>query len=120
MRSIDEFRSALPKRAPPSHDHLHGLARQPVRMEALTNDESWDFFLSFIEGFIQRTTEIRDDTITKLRDPKLVNDDLVRGLRAEIAALDTRIAVLEEVIALPKYLREQGEKARDELAKLQA
>lgn len=119
MPTLDEYRRQRPI-APRQVDtqRLKGLVQDSVRMDALTNDENWDYFLRYLESAIKMTERMRDEEMQKLRDPELVNDDAVRACRAALSVMDARIAVLKEVITMPKLLKEHGALARAQLEDL--
>lgn len=101
-----------PRQARPAAN-LEVIAREALRAEAVTGDENWDHFLSYIEAAIKAAETQLQHEDAKLRSPYLVNDEAIRVLKAQITALTTRVATLREVIMLPKYLKEHGERARE-------
>lgn len=123
MRTLDEYRkhkpvaSVAPSRAA-DPARLQGMVQESVRIEALTADENWDYFLRYLEFAIKSAERLRDQEMERLRSPELVNDDAVRLCRAKVAHLDTRIAVLKEVLMVPKTLKERGAAARAQLEDL--
>ena len=120
-RSLDEFR-ARPQLAPRARSMgtLQIVQQQAVRQSALTGDANWDPFLSYIEAAIAATERKRDAEDVKLRDPNLVNDEAMRGIKINLVRLEERIGALKEVLALPKFLKEQGESARRQIAEFSA
>jgi len=119
MPTLDEYRQQ--RKAPRDRSpELHALAREAVRAEAVTNDADWNHFLSYLEAAISRTTSLRDQEDKRLRDPLLVEDLEIRRCKVRIAELETRIATLKEVILLPKFIKEQGNLARQQIAELKA
>jgi hypothetical protein len=116
MRTIDEYRSrtpTMPRSATVAH--LRPIAQEAVRMEALTGDPAWDHFLAYLEAGVKNTQRMIDHEKTKLCHSALVNDEAIRALKAQITALESRLATLKEVILLPKYLKEQATLARAQI-----
>src|SRR5258708_7966223 len=112
----DEWHNRLPPRAARSPANLDVIAREAVRMKALTGDENWDYFLSYIEAALRASeTQLNIET-AKLRSPYLVNDEAIRALKAQITFIEARIHTLKEVLMLPKYLKEHGEAAKAQIA----
>lgn len=115
MITLDEYRSQREPR--PVRDRtpdLKAVAQEAVRLAALTNDPEWDYFLRYIEASIKTTREHADHEARNLRNP-LSTDEEVRVSRAKVAAYDIRVEVLEEILLLPKFLKEQGGKAHDQI-----
>ena len=49
----------------------------------------------------------------------IVNPDQIAKIRAALSMADVRSAVIEEIIEFPKFLLEQGEKAKKQIAEMQ-
>jgi hypothetical protein len=121
MRTLDEFRKERPLQAAPRSANLGNMqmiAHEAVRLEALTGDPDWDHFLAYFEAALKMATRMRDQEMTRLRDPGLVNPDDVAKLRANLLRLDARIDTLSEVLMLPQLLKKQGELARLQIAEM--
>lgn len=120
MRTIDEFRAHSPKvirtRAQPD---LQMIAQEAVRVEALTGDATWDRYNAYFEAAIKNATRMLVDLEGRLRDSALVNDDAIRGLRVQIACMQTRIDTLKEVLLFPKYLVQRGALAKAQIEDLE-
>lgn len=115
MRSIDEFRAERASAAVPlSKEHLDGfkaIAQERVRIAALTGREEWDHFLRYLEARIQVCEAAIVDAKDKLASPMLVEQTAILQQKMALAGLEASRRTLEEVIALPKWLVEQGERA---------
>lgn len=118
--SIDEFKSR--PRAPRADigESLRAVHQQAVRLAAVTGDPDWDYFLAYVESAVQSAERTRTQEETKLRDSRLVNDEAIRTIKISIAQLDARIGAFKEVLLLPKFLKEQGDKAKLRLAEMVA
>lgn len=126
IRSLDEFRSARPgqeaeraSRTEKTAQALEAISREAVRMQALTGDPAWDHFLTYLEAAYKAAIKHRDFEFAKLRDPMLVNDEEIARCRAKITILESRISTLDEIIGLPKFIKEHGELARVQIADME-
>lgn len=95
------------------------IAQEAVRMEALTGDEAWDHFLSYLESALKNTTRQREAAQDQLLDSRMVNGDAIHACKISIAALEARIGTLKEILTLPKFLKEQGGLARGQIDELE-
>ncbi len=121
QRTLDEYRreralTQRPSQAP--QQQLHVSVRAAVRMEALTHDEDWDFFLAYIEAEVQRSEAELAQADATLRAPLLVNDEAIRVLKAHITRAEARIAALKEVLLLPAFIKKNGALARAQIAEM--
>lgn len=119
MLTIDEFHSRPKVVRPDLGASLRAIAQQAARQEAVTGDPDWDYFLAYIENALQTAERERATDEVRLHDPNLVSDDKVRALRMSLIRLDVRIGTLKEVLLLPKYLKKQGDMAKESLANLE-
>lgn len=113
---IDEFTKSHPAktRATLSPD-LRAMAQESVRMEALTGDDTWNHFLSYLEAAVKNCITANNAELKLLCNPALVNDEEIRLHKAKITSLGARIETLNEIILLPAYLKEQAGKAQQAL-----
>jgi len=112
MRSLDEYRKLKPSlQRVPKHDP-RPIAQELVRLSAVTNDPSWDYYNRYIEAAISQSVSDREHLVLKMRNPMLVSTDEILSLKAQITSVDSRISTLEEVLMLPKILKENGEQAK--------
>lgn len=117
MLTIDDFK----RRPRPIRDlasDLRIIAQQAVRHEAVTGDPNWDFFLAYLEHALQAAESQRDQEDKRLRNPALVNDEAIRTCKVALAQLEARIGTLKEVMMLPKFLKEQGNLAKQQITEL--
>lgn len=112
----DEWKDRRPLRAVRTPPNLDVIVREAVRMDALTGDENWDFFLAYLEAALRAAEAQQKIEDSKLRSPLLVNDEAIRALKAQLTFIESRIHTLKEVLMLPKYLKEHGDAARAQIA----
>lgn len=121
--TLDEYRSRKPNKASAESLErtaraLDGITREAVRMEALTGNAEWDHFLSYMEAAHKAAIKHREYEFAKLRDPMQVDPQEIQRCKAKIAMVDSRIETLDELMKLPKFIREHGERARDLIAEM--
>lgn len=120
--SIDEFRkrpkTASAERLARTAQALEGITREAVRMEALTGNPEWDHFLSYLEAAHKAALRHREVEFAKLRDPMLVDPQEIQRCKIKVAIIDTRIEAIDEIMALPKFIQDHGEKARELIAEM--
>ena len=121
-QSLDEFRQT---RAQPSAERvrrtaeaLETISREAVRAQNMTGDANWDHFLTYLEAARRAAVKHRDFEFEKLRDPMMVNADEIAKCKAKINGVDARIDTLEEIMALPRTLIANGERAREMIAEM--
>ena len=119
--NIDEYRNRDSKRPKPvaKTDDLQAIAREAAKIEILTQDENWNLFLSYLEASLKASKCHAQGMAEQLRDPMIVNPDQIAKIRAALSMADVRSAVIEEIIEFPKFLLEQGEKAKKQIAEMQ-
>lgn len=118
--NVDEFRKLRPvKTAKEPTPELRGVAQEAVRLEALTHDENWDYFLRYIEAAVKAAKRHKQVMIDRLCDPMQTNPDESAKAKAMIAVTGSRIETLEEILLLPKFLKEQGQKAVDKIVDME-
>lgn len=122
QRSLDEHRRENPlksARADAKAREIHAVAQEVVRLDALTGDPDWDYFLRYLQAASNAATRHRDIEFKKLRDPMLVNSEEIAKCKVKIAIADARIDTLNELLLLPKMLKENAEKARQVIAEME-
>lgn len=119
--NIKDYRDRHPKLEsvkPDVQAQAQVIAREAVRMEFLTQDESWNQWLSFLQSYLSATMRLAKHFNDQLRDPMLVNVDELAKVRAALTMADCKIQLLNEIIAFPKMLLEEGEKAKKIVAEM--
>lgn len=92
----------------------------PVMMDMQTSSQSWNHFLTILQGFGERVTAARDRAQTALGDPHLWDRDAICQLKAELMACNAQIDLLAYVMAIPKALIDGGHDASEIIAKFEA
>lgn len=122
-RTIDEYLKEVAKHKPParvrSHTDVRPVAQDVVRMDALTGDESWDYFLRYIEAGLRAANAHSEFLKAKLCDPYLAPGEEMQTRRVAMSAVMARIEVLTEILMLPKRIRENGELAAKLIAEME-
>lgn len=120
--SLDEYRTRL--RATPQAqgriNELKGLAQEAPRMAALTGSETWDYYLRIIEAQIkaaEREIVVKREQVSALI---LVDEAKAKAAALVVTIFESRAQTLREVIMLPKWLIEQGAKARETVEAIEA
>lgn len=83
-----------------------------VSASALTGNPDFDRFLSYLQAALEGASRDRQALLDRLSDPMLVDPTEVARTRAAASVQATREQLLKHVIALPRQLIEQGDKAR--------
>lgn len=88
------------------------LQQASVKQEYLTNDENWNYYLTLIQSWIDKTRLNAQSFRDALESPDLVSQDERKKFLNYLMICNERIGVLEAVIALPKQIIEDHEKAK--------
>lgn len=120
--SLDEYRQRLREQPQLRNrvNELKGLAQEVPRMAALTGSETWDHFSRYLEAQIriaEAEIEVKRNQAASL---VLVDEAKAKAAAVIVTALESRAQTLRDVILLPKWLMEQGEKAAELVAQMQA
>ncbi len=118
MRTIDEYRREMPPQQRARPNDLRPIVQDAVRLEALTGDPDFDYFLRYLEAAISVEKRNGEQFMQKLRAPFTPDDEMCR-LKAALLLSDCRVATLEEILALPKMLKTQAEKARAKIEEME-
>jgi len=120
--SLDEFRTRV-RGTPQGQERLaelRGMAQEVPRMAALTGDPNWDYFVRFIEAHIkacERQIAVKREQASAL---VLIDEAKAKAAAVIVMALESRAETLREIILLPKWIRENGERASKAVAELEA
>lgn len=119
--SLDEFRARV--RATPQGQgriaELKGMAQEAPRMAALTGSAEWDWYLRYVEANIkmcERQIEVKRNQASSL---VLVDEPAAKAAAVIATALESRAETLRELILLPKWIMENGEKAAKLVSELE-
>ena len=120
--SLDEYRARV--RATPQAqsriNELEGMVQEVPRMAALTGDANWDYYLRYIEAQIKAAERMIAVEKEKLSSPTVTLHEQMLLIKNRITIWQSRAETLREVIVLPKYLRDQGERAAKLVDELEA
>jgi hypothetical protein len=86
-------------------------------MTDLTQNESWNRYLTILQGFIERWTQARETARNKLSDPAIwLAEDLIK-LKSDILVAQATIDALQTAMQLPKLILDGGTSAEDFIIK---
>jgi len=95
------------KRKGNGSDHLavfEMLHQASVKQEQLTNDDNWNYYLTLIQEWINKTKQHAEDFRIMLESPDFVNADERKRLENHLLRCNERIVVLEATISLPNEI----------------
>ncbi len=109
----DEYRQAQKSLRTDGRDYDLKMVRQAaVKAELLTGDPVWDLFLTYLQHTVEETEAYRQSAQDILTHPSTVDHHSMLQAKIVLAECNSRIAILEAVISLPKDLIEMGAKAK--------
>ena len=120
--SLDEFRTRI-RTSPEGQSRiaeLKGMAQEAPRMAALTGSADWDLYLRYVEAHIkaaERMVELKRDQAAAL---VLLDEDKAKAAAVLVAAYQSRLETLRQLILIPKWIRESGAEAAKAVAELEA
>ena len=91
---------------------LQSLSQAQIKAEHVTGDPNWDTFLSYIQAAVESHEAELEELKTMLESPHMVAPDDIMRLKIAIISCRARLSAWGAVIALPRDIREHGEKAR--------
>ena len=92
--------------------NLEYLVQAEVKQANLTGDPDWDRFLEYLQSALDNL-KARDAQLTaELRSPSTVDPNVIMGIKIAMADTVGQITAVESILALPKSIKELGEKAR--------
>lgn len=119
--SIDEFRARAGRQTLPEHrlNQLRGLIQEAPRAAALTGRPEWDYFLRYIEAQIKIAEAGAIERRTQAARLLLLDEEKAKIAAVAAHVYETRAETLREVILLPKWVIDQGDKAAEAIAKIE-
>ena len=99
---------------------INMLQQASVKQKYLTNDENWDYYLSLIQSWIEKTKTSAGHFRNALESPECVNRDEREKIKNYLMICNERIGTLEAVIALPNQIIEDHEHAELDIAMIPA
>ena len=120
--SLDEYRARV--RATPQGQariaDLKGMAQEVPRMAAITGSIEWDHFLRYIEAHIKACERQIEEKRMQAASLVLVDEPKAKAAAVIVTALESRAETLRELIMLPKWIMENGERAAKLVSELEA
>ena len=120
--SREHFQESLRKREKTSAidnaSQLRQIAQGEVVAKLLTRDPNWDVFLSIIAAQIEFAKTGEKDFHEEMMDPHL-HPDLALDARQSALLCRERAKALEWVLAIPKAIIEDADKAKELLGKIE-
>lgn len=92
----------------------------PVMMDMQTSSQSWNHFLTILQGFGEHITADRDKSRDQLCGGAAWDDVALRLLKAKVLACNAKLELLTEIMAIPKALIDGGREATEIIAKFEA
>ena len=96
------------------------MQQSAIKMEQMTRDENWNYFMTLLQSSIDKTKLDRANFFQQLTSPDVSSNELISLLRNYIILSDERIKTLEAVLLLPKQIIENGENAKIVLSEIGA
>ena len=97
---------------------LEMLQQASIKQENMTTDQNWNYYLTLIQGWIDKTRENAIQFRSALESPDLVNVDQRKQLENYLLQCNERISILDAVIALPNQIMKSFEDAKLELQEI--
>ena len=97
---------------------LQTLSQAQIKAEHVTGDPNWDTFLSYIQAAVDNHEAEIEELKSVLESPHMVAPDDIMRLKIAIISCRSRLSAWDAVIALPRDIKEHGEKARTILDRL--
>jgi len=89
-----------------SQTAYEALAQAAVSAGKVTTDPDWDRFLSYIQAAIEKQTVVVNSLHAALAEPSMVNPDQLLETKIQLIRVQAWIDAYEEVIAIPKKLKD--------------
>ena len=115
-----QIKEQTTKKAETRKPLLHQLIAVAPMMEALTQSDDWNRYLSYLQARIEISRKAKDAADQILHDPQVTgHEDLLRAKIAYSMALAHEKA-FTEALEIPKQIIESGKSAEELLGKLDA
>ena len=94
-----------PKHNGAASSHITNMLQQAsIKQENLTNDDNWNYYLTLIQSWVEKTILNAEQFREALESPDLVNPDDRKKLENYLMICNERVSTLMAVIALPKQI----------------
>lgn len=81
-------------------------------MKAVTEDEHWNRYLSFLQGIMETWAKARDAAREKLASPAVWSHEALLKLKCDVLTSDATIEALQLAIDLPKAIMSGNDEAK--------
>lgn len=98
--------------------NLRLLSQAEVAADKLTNDPTWNIFLSYIQAAIVRTEQVAAEAEAVVMSPNVTNMDEMMAAKMTATIARSRVEAWKQVLELPRLLKRDGEKAKNILLEL--
>lgn len=118
--SLDDYRN---RQRPVSKERLPEFktaVQESVRAAALTGHPAWDWYLRMIEANIKATERLILQKRDQAASLVLVDEVKAKAAAVQAATLAVKLETLTELIMLPRWIMDNGEKAAALVAELEA
>lgn len=104
-----EFLSTITDRAQARNAEMMPALRQlqavaPVMEKLLTSNESWDRYLTFLQGYIKEAEMAKARALSKITAPEAADPLVLAKLRVDILTADAMIEAWQSALELPHAL----------------
>ena len=119
-QTLDEYRAYAGSGRPdkPDRQNLERVRQAAVKAELLVGDPNWDMFLSMVQAALETTQGQREQLISKLANPSMVNHEEIMQTKLLLAECQGTIGAWTAVLSLPGEIMKNGDKARIELDRI--
>ncbi|GMR03352.1 MAG: hypothetical protein BMS9Abin21_187 [Thermodesulfovibrionia bacterium] len=90
---------------------LHQFMQASVEATRLTNDTSWDYFLTIVQGIYNQADEAKQINQTALNAEVFDHVELLK-IKSAITRCDERLITLDMILNLPNQIKQEGQKAK--------
>lgn len=88
---------------------LEMLQQAAVSQDLLTKDDHWDYYLSLIQSWIEKTEKQKENFRDLSLSPDIVNIDDQQRIKNYYIQCSERLSVLQAVIQIPHQIIKQHE-----------
>jgi hypothetical protein len=113
----DFYKSLKPKNSP--IPQLLAVAAIAPKISALTHDENWNSYISYLSGIRGKLDSARLIAQEKMGDPSLVNGDEIMHQKITMLINEAQIQMIDLAIDLPRSLLESAKVAKELIRKFE-
>lgn len=115
---IRDFRRPQKTVNPQARPYFERMTREAVQMEYLTHTGEWDLYLSYVQGLISKTEANKLTVDQMLTDGPVFDHIRLLELKTQSMLLAERLFTLNQLLEIPKVIKEEGSKGLDYLSSL--